>query len=108
MRKYDFSQFPSSYPLTVKYSAISHVRGHLHMSRLRKDKFYILTYASPMYGPDRQPCERKFYDIRRGGIYEWTMADQAKLVERALSETPFLPEKEVVHAEPARQEAMSG
>ena len=80
---YDFSKFPSKYPATVKYSAVSHVRGHLHMSRLKMDKFYILTGK----GPD---AERK---LVRPGVWEWYLEDQAKLVEKALSKTPFLPPK---------------
>lgn len=94
--KYDFSKFPSRYPATVRYSAISHVRGHLHMTRLRLDNFYILTGKGPEDG-------RR---MTRPGVWEWYMEDQEKLVARALSETPFIQEEE--HADPARQEAVSG
>ena len=84
-RKYDFSKFPSKYPATIRYSAISHVRGHLHMSRLRTDNFYILTGKGP------NEDNRK---MLRLNVWEWTMQDQRILVEKALSETPFLEEKE--------------
>jgi len=90
-RKYDFSKFPRQYPATVRYSAISHVRGHLHMSRLRLDKFYILTGK----GPDA--TVRK---LLRPGVWEWTMEDQRLLVERALSETPFKEATNDVAADP--------
>ncbi len=96
MRKprYDFSQFPTRFPATVLYSAKSHVRGKLHMSRVRIDKFYILTGKGP--GRDPLPPKPSFYDPRPGvpiypgRIYEWTMEDQAKLVEAALAETPMV------------------
>jgi hypothetical protein len=81
--KYDFSKFPSKYPATVRYSAVSHVRGRLHMTRLRLDNFYILM--------GKGPGDRK---MTRPGVFEWYLEDQAELIQRALSETPLLPEKE--------------
>ena len=81
--KYDFSKFPSKYPATVRYSAISHVRGHLHMKQLRFDTFCVLTGRVP------DVTVRK---MLRPNVYEWTMEDQSKLIAKALSETPMLPE----------------
>lgn len=78
--KYDFAKFPRKYPATVRYSAISHVRGHLHMRQLRFDTFCILMG----HAPDETRT------LLRPHVYEWTMADQAKLIEKALSECPLL------------------
>jgi hypothetical protein len=79
--KYDFAKFPSKYPQTVKYSAKAHVRGRLHMHKLRLEKWNALG-ISPTIG--------QWLSERHGGTYSWTKEDQAKLVARALSETPFL------------------
>ena len=98
---YDFSKFPSKYPLTVKYSAISHVRGKLHMSRLRIDKFFILTGKGPE-GWTQEMIFRRHPD----NAYPWYMEDQEKLVAKALSETPFIQEE--LHADAPRQAAVSG
>ena len=61
------------------------------MHKLRTDKFYILTGR----GPD-EPGRKMFAP----NIWEWTVEDQRILVEKALSETPFLEAKEHDEAEP--------